>query len=53
MSIYFQYPSIVDYPNLIWEDKKHEIKLVNINDENSVKMEEIKELKDFLNLKPV
>jgi len=53
MPVYFQYPAIIDYPKLIKDVKHQEIKLMNIEDEYSAKVEEMIKLKDFLNLKPV
>lgn len=53
MSVYPQYPAISDNLNLIPDVNHHEIKLINIDDEYSVKVREMIELKDFLNLKPV
>ncbi|WP_316737025.1 hypothetical protein [Pedobacter aquatilis] len=53
MSIYFQYPAINEYPNLVYPLKKEEIETLNLKDEDSVKRQETEELKDFLTLKPV
>lgn len=50
MSIYFQYPAIDEYPNLI-----HPLQIadgqVNPEDEGSLNKEQILELRDYLTLK--
>ncbi|MDN3588234.1 hypothetical protein QWY86_16240 [Pedobacter aquatilis] len=53
MSTYFQYPSTIDSANLMQNVKYSEVKFINNDDEYTLIMEEMIELKDFLNLKPV
>ncbi|WP_316829400.1 hypothetical protein [Pedobacter aquatilis] len=53
MSIYFQYPAINDYPNVNHAAEILEADIKKIKDEDNMIREEIKELKDFLALKPV
>ncbi|TCO22492.1 hypothetical protein EV200_106132 [Pedobacter psychrotolerans] len=53
MSVYFQYPTIAEYPNSI-EIVTSEVKdQKKIKDEDTLSQEQMKELNDFLMLKPV
>ena len=53
MSIYFQFPAIDEYPNLTnpLKTAQHDIK--ETRDKDSITLEQISEMKDFLALKPV
>jgi len=51
MSIYFQYPAINEYPNLIYPLKKENDELQISRDEDSFNKEEILEIRDYLALK--
>lgn len=53
MSIYFQYPAINEYPNLVYPLKIEKIETNKTKDEDSINLQQIEELKDFLALKPV
>ena len=53
MSIYFQYPAINDYPNLVYPTPNLEINVELLKNEDSINREEIAELKHFFALKPV
>ena len=53
MSVYFQYPAISEYPNLI-EIATPEVKVQKkLKDEDNLNDEQIRELSDFLALKLV
>lgn len=51
MSIYFQYPAIEEYPNLIYPLKTETDEQQNSADEDSLNKEQILELRDYLALK--
>ncbi|MEH3115311.1 hypothetical protein [Pedobacter terrae] len=51
MSIYFQYPAIDEYPQLIYPLQTEVEKLTNTKDEDSLNKEQILELSDYLTLK--
>ncbi|WP_158542112.1 hypothetical protein [Pedobacter chinensis] len=53
MSIYFQYPTIDEYPNLSYPVKIEVVDQKDSKNEDSLNQEQIMELKDFLTLKPV
>ncbi|WP_157263956.1 hypothetical protein [Pedobacter sp. Leaf176] len=53
MSIYFQYPAIHDYPNLNYQIKTEVVSEQALKDKDKLNQDEVKELKDFLALKPV
>ncbi|MFC3563599.1 hypothetical protein [Pedobacter jamesrossensis] len=53
MSIYFQYPSINEYQNIVYPLKTEKIEMQKIIDEDRINQEHFDELKDFLALKPV
>ncbi|WP_316800367.1 hypothetical protein [Pedobacter frigidisoli] len=53
MSIYFQYPAIEEYPNFVKPVKDAKNERAALIDEDTIIREEIKELKNFLSLKPV
>lgn len=53
MSVYFQYPAIAEYPNLM-DGVTSEVKdQKKMKDEDTLNHEQIKELSDFLMLKSV
>jgi hypothetical protein len=51
MSIYFQYPAIDEYPQLIYSSQGEAEKLSDTKDEDSLNKEQILELGDYLTLK--
>lgn len=51
MSIYFQYPTIDEYPNFIYPIKKELNDRLNPEDEDSLSAQQILELKDYLTFK--
>ncbi|GAA3979423.1 hypothetical protein GCM10022246_34330 [Pedobacter ginsengiterrae] len=53
MSIYFQYPTINEYPDLANPLKTEKIEVNNKDNEGSINLLQLEELKDFLALKPV
>jgi len=53
MSIYFQYPTIDDYPNLNYQVRIEVIDEQNSKDEDKQYQQQMVELKDFLALKPI
>ncbi|MCX2430087.1 MULTISPECIES: hypothetical protein [unclassified Pedobacter] len=53
MSVYFQYPAIAEYPNLIEVITSQVKDQKKIKDEDTLNDELVKELSDFLALKSV
>ncbi|MCX2586224.1 hypothetical protein [Pedobacter sp. MR22-3] len=53
MSVYFQYPAIAEYPNLIEVITSQVKDQKKIKDEDTLNDEQVKELSDFLALKSV
>ncbi|MGM9475987.1 hypothetical protein ACS5PU_06135 [Pedobacter sp. GSP4] len=53
MSIYFQFPAIDEYPNVVYPLQEKQQRLQENKNEDSINPEQIIELKDFLALKPV
>lgn len=51
MSIYFQYPAIDEYPQLIYPLQIEVEKSIIAEDEDSLNKEQIVELSDYLSLK--
>ncbi|WP_316843584.1 hypothetical protein [Pedobacter psychrodurus] len=51
MSIYFQYPAIDEYPNLLYPLKKEKDEQQVSADEDSLNKEQILELSDYLALR--
>lgn len=51
MSIYFQYPAIDEYPNLIYPLTSDEKKELIPDDKDTLNKDQIAELKDYLTLK--
>ena len=51
MSIYFEYPAIDEYPQLIYPLQIKAEKLTATADEDSLNKEQLLELKDYLSLK--
>ncbi|MBE5319383.1 hypothetical protein IM793_09450 [Pedobacter sp. MR2016-19] len=51
MSIYFQYPAIVEYPKLIYPLQTETEKPMIVTDEDSLNKEQILEIRDYLALK--
>ncbi|WP_165456507.1 hypothetical protein [Pedobacter kyonggii] len=51
MSIYFQYPAIEEYPNLIYPLKTETDEQQNSADEDNLNKEQILELRDYFALR--